>query len=246
MLFRRYIAYTIIPIGLLAVLALNMLHRKSFNAFLTRTYISTVTTAEAVKHVYLLYEPHTGKIFAHSRNSTILGIWRGLQLFFIKNKRTNRRMRTHIGTFIALYTVLRIPFGYESGHSALLVTCRTRSPCTVLYTSENTHRQQIAVLGIYRTYYIGYKLGSAVIFSLFITKRGPGRIHRKFVIFATTVYGLVIHINHIFTLLAIRLVDEFLHLLDSKFDRYDLCYTEKRRLQNSICTVTQTYFLGNL
>ena len=65
-------------------------------------------------------------------------------------------------------------------------------------------------------------------------------------VFTTTVNSSVVLVNYIFTLLTVRLNDEFLHLFYSQVNRNYTCDTEECRLQDSVGTVTQTNFLSNL
>ena len=65
-------------------------------------------------------------------------------------------------------------------------------------------------------------------------------------VFTTTVNGCIVLVNDIFTLLTIRLHDEFLHLFYRLFYRDNVCDTEECRLKDCIGTVAQANFLCNL
>ena len=65
-------------------------------------------------------------------------------------------------------------------------------------------------------------------------------------IFATPINGSIVLINDIFTLLAVRLHDEFLHLFDSQIDRDNAGDAEEGRLEDGVRAVAQTDFLCNL
>ncbi len=81
---------------------------------------------------------------------------------------------------------------------------------------------------------------------LLVGKLSPSGIHIKLLIFIATVYCSVVHVNDVLTLLAIRLDDEFLHLLHSKVYGDDFGDAEECALENSVCAVAKTYFLCNL
>ena len=119
-------------------------------------------------------------------------------------------------------------------------------PCTVFDTLESRNLQQIAILCIDRTNYFVDEC-RIVVYNLFIIRQvSPCRINSQLVVFATTVNSCIVFVYNIFTLLAIRLHDEFLHLFDSQINRNYACDTEECRLQDCIGTVTQTNFQCDL
>ena len=86
-----------------------------------------------------------------------------------------------------------------------------------------------------------------VVFSFCVIRKvSPSRINSQSLVFTTTVNGSIVLVNNVFTLLAVRLNDEFLHLLNSLFYRNNACDTEECRLKDCVGTVTQTNFQCNL
>ena len=86
-----------------------------------------------------------------------------------------------------------------------------------------------------------------VVFSLgVVCQIGPSRVNGQLLVFAATVNCCVVLVDNVFTLLAVRLNDEFFHLLNSLFYRDYTCDTEECGLQDGVGTVAQTDFLCNL
>ncbi|CDA49509.1 unknown [Bacteroides stercoris CAG:120] len=222
-----------------------MLHGKSLATLLrvARTDVGTVTATQTVENVYLHTECHAFECLTHcfqlSELSTLL-------LFSVEYERTDRSVRTNVSTLVTLDTVFRIPFGNESCHTAFFVLSRTLFPSTVFDTLECRYFQQVTVLCIDRTNHFVDECGVVVFCFGIIRQVSPCRVDSQSLVFAATVYGCVVLVYYVFTLLAVRLDDEFLHLLNSLFYRNYTCDTEECRLENGVGTVAQTDFLCNL
>ena len=245
MLFALYVLCTICPVGCFRQLAFEVLHDQRLATLLriTRTNIGTVTATQTVKNVYLHTESHAFECLTYSFQLSEVGT---LLLFGIQYERTDSSVRTNIGTLVTLDTVFRIPFGNECGNTTLFVFCGSLMPSTVFDTLECRYRQQVAVLCIDRTNYFVDEC-RVVVFSLSIVCQvSPSRINGQLLVFATTVNGSIVLVDNVFTLLAIRLNDEFLHLLYSQVNRNYACDTEECRLQDGVGAVAQTDFLCNL
>ena len=156
-------------------------------------------------------------------------------------------MRTNISTLVALDTVVCIPYGYESGYTALLVLRRTCGPCTVLNALEGADGQQVAVLSVDRTNDIGNELGlvAEVGFSV-CAEVAPCGVNSQLLVLAAAVNSSVVLVHHILALLAIRLHDEVLHLFYGFLYGDYLCDTEECRLENGVGAVAQANLLCNL
>ncbi len=64
------------------------------------------------------------------------------------DERTDRSVRTNVGTLVTLYTVVLVPFGNECGNTALLILGSTLSPSTVSIVDECRYGQKVAVLSV--------------------------------------------------------------------------------------------------
>ena len=122
-------------------------------------------------------------------------------------------MGADICTLVTLYTVLFKPFGYESSHTALLVSGCTLLPCTILDTLEYRHLQQVAVLRIDRTHNVIDERRIVIGHGSIVRQLCPCWVYCKLLVLTSTVDGSIILLNDILALLAIALDDEFLHLL---------------------------------
>ena len=119
-------------------------------------------------------------------------------------------------------------------------------PCTVFDTFECRNLQQVTILSIDRTNYFVDESRIVVCYNFIVRQVSPVRINCQLSIFATTIDSSIVLVNYIFTLLSVRLHDEFLHLFDSQINRNYTCDTEKCRLQDCIGAVTQTNFQCDL
>ena len=155
-------------------------------------------------------------------------------------------MRTNICTLITLYTVFRIPFWNECSYTTFFIFSSTLIPSTVFDTLECRYWQQVTVLCIDRTNYFVDECRIVVFNFSVIRQVSPSRINSQSLVFTTAVNGSIVLVNNVFTLLAVRLNDEFLHLFNSLFNRNNACDTEECRLKDSVGTVTQTNFQCNL
>ena len=222
-----------------------MLHGKSLATLLrvARTDVGTVAATQTVENVYLHAECHTVECLAHCLQLSKLCT---LLLFGIEYERTDGSVRTNVSTFVTLDTVFRIPFRNESCHTAFFVLSRTLFPSTVFDTLECRYFQQVTILCVDRTNHFIDECRIVVFRFNVIRQVGPSRINGQCLVFATAIYGSIVLVHYVFTLLAVRLNDEFLHLFNSLFNRNYACDTEESRLEDSVGTVAQTNFLCNL
>ena len=85
-------------------------------------YIHTVATAETIHYVHLDAEAHVWKLFSDSLEH----LDAGFLLFFLgEDERTNRSVRTNVGTLVALYAVVSFPYRNESCHTAFFGSGRS-------------------------------------------------------------------------------------------------------------------------
>ena len=245
MLLACYLFNTVIPVRNLVQLAFQMFHSQSLATLLriTRTDVGTVTATQTVENVNLDTECHTVEYFTYSFQHLEVCT---LLLFSIQNERTDRSVRTNISTLVTLDTVFSIPFGNESSYTTFFVFSCTLIPSTIFDALKCRYRQQVTILCIDRTNYFVNEC-RIVVFSLSVVSQvNPSRINGQLLVFTTTVNGSIVLVYDIFTLLAVRLLDKFLHLFYSQVNRDYTCDTEECRLQDCIGTVTQTDFLCNL
>ena len=245
MLFALHVLRAIFPVGSLRQLSFQVFHGQSLATLLriSRTNIGTVTATQTVEHVYLNTECHTVKLLTYSFQCFELST---LLFFSIEHERTDRSVRTNICTLVTLDTVFSIPFGNECSYTTFFVLSCSLMPSTVFDTLECRNRQQVAILSVDRTNHFVNE-SRIIVFSLrFIRQIHPCRINCQLLVFTATVNGCVVLVHHVFTLLTVRLNDEFLHLLYSQVNRNNTCDTEECRLQDGVGAVAQADFLCNL
>jgi hypothetical protein len=68
-------------------------------------------------------------------------------LFFGKKERPDGSMGTYIGTLVALYAVLRHPFGNMNGNTPFFIGGCSCGESTVFATGKGADRQAVAILG---------------------------------------------------------------------------------------------------
>ena len=222
-----------------------MFHGQCFATLLriTRTDVSTVSATQTVENINLDTECHTVEYFTYCFQLFELST---LLFFCIENERTDRSVRTNVCTLVTLDTVFRIPFGNKCSNTTFFVFSSTLIPSTVFDTLECRYRQQITVLCIDRTNYFIDECRVVVFNFCIIRQVSPCRVNSQLFVFTTTVNGSIVLVDNVFTLLAVRLNDEFFHLLNSLFYRDYTCDTEECGLKDSVGTVAQTNFQCNL
>ena len=245
MLFALHIFSAVSPVFSFSQLAFEVFHGQCLATLLriTRTDVGTVTATQTVENVYLNTECHSIECFTYSFQLFELST---LLFFSIEYERTDRSVRTNICTLVTLDTVFSIPFGNKCGNTTFFVFRSTLIPSTVFDTLECRYRQQVTVLCIDRTNYFVDECRIVVFCFCIIRQVSPSWIDSQSLVFTTTVNGSIVLVNNVFTLLAVRLNDEFLHLLNSLIYRNNACDTEECRLKDCIGTVTQTNFHCNL
>ena len=245
MLFSLHVFSTVSPVFSLSQLAFEVFHCQCFATLLriTRTDVGTVTATQTVENVYLHTECHAFECLTHCFQLSELS---ALLLFSVEYERTDRSVRTNVCTLVTLDTVFSIPFRNECSYTTFFVFSSSLIPSTVFDTLECRYRQQVTVLCIDRTNYFVDECRIVVFSFCVIRKVSPSRINSQSLVFTTTVNGSIVLVNNVFTLLAVRLNDEFLHLLNSLFYRNNACDTEECRLKDCVGTVTQTNFQCNL
>ena len=119
-------------------------------------------------------------------------------------------------------------------------------PSTVLDTLECGNFQQVAVLCIDGAYHFIDECRVVVGLCSVCSEISPCRVYGQFLVFTAAVYGSIVLVHHVFTLLAVGLHDELLHLFYRQVYRDDTGDTEECRLEDGIGTVAQSDFLCNL
>ena len=138
-------------------------------------------------------------------------------------------MRTAERTLVTLDTVLHIPNRNECLHTTLVVSGCACLPCTVSSVELNEVRnlQQVTGLSVHRANNLLHECGSVGLDHCVISEVCPSGVNSQLLILATAINGGVVLVDHILTLLAVRLHDELLHLLHSELSRNHLSDAEE-------------------
>ena len=157
-------------------------------------------------------------------------------------------MGTNVGALVALDAVVRIPNGNERFHTTLLVCRSSILPSSVngVVFDKVGNLQKVAGLCVHRTDNLLDEIGCVVDVAVVVGQFRPCGVDSQFLIFAATIHGRIVHVDNIFTFLAIRLHDESFHLFYGQLYRDDACNAEESRLENGVGAVAQTDFLANL
>ena len=245
-LLALHVLHAVIPVGCFTELAFQRYHLEGRTTSLgiSGTYVNTVATTQAIHNTYLHAELHTlhGGRSLHFERSGVQTCSFG----FVHNERTDTSVRTNEGTLVTLDTVISFPCRNESCYTALFVSGSTLRPSTILNTLECADGEQVTILSVDRTNYFVDESGVVVSLFLISGEVSPSGINGKLLVLATTVNGCVVLVHDIFTLLAIRLHDELLHLLDSEVNGDNLGNAEEGALKDGVGTITKADFLSNL
>ena len=235
--------HAVIPFGLHCELGLEGFHFESLHAFLAGTYINTVAAAETVENVDGLHELHAGECLSDGGESCFDG--RSVHLGLVEHEGTDSGVRTNVGALVTLDTVVGNPFGNECCHTALFVSCSALLPCAVFNTDEVADLEKVAVLSVDGADDAVDEFGVVVSSDSLDSEVGPCGIDGELFVFATAVNRSVVLVDHVLTFLAVRLDDEFLHLLDGEVDGDNFGDAEECALENGVGAVAQTDFLCN-
>ncbi len=245
-LLRCYVLGAVCPIPSVLELSFERLHFESLHALLAGTYVNAVAATETVEHVDSLDEAHAFECSAESGQCAGFAHGRCCNFGFVENERTDSCVRADICTLVTLDTVLRIPFGNESCHTAFLISCSALGPCAVSIVLESADLEQVAVLSVDGTHDLVDECGIVVLCLGIVGELSPCGIDSELVVFAAAVNSLVVLVYHILTLLAVALDDEFLHLLYSEVNGDNLCDAEECALEDGVGAVAKTDFLSDL
>ena len=106
--------------------------------------------------------------------------------------------------------------------------------------------EQVTRLCVDRTNNLFDECWNIAIFVFISREISPCWVNSELLVFATAVNSCIVLINNILSLEAVRLHDECLHLLYSKFCWDNLRDAEESRLEDGVCAVTESNLLSNL
>ena len=138
-------------------------------------------------------------------------------------ERTDHSVRTNVRALVALDTLIDLPFGDIDGDAALLPCSGSVLPRTIFTSVECRHGQQISLEGIDRIDDVAHELRTshihAVIGRFQLDIRPLGRDFDLHDCVTARIDGRIVHIDDVLALLAVALIDRFLHLLDGLLER---------------------------
>ena len=228
----------LLPILSLLHLALKRLHNQSL--VLGGADIDTVAATRTIQRRHLYAE-----LVGLGLAQTLLPRQaRSCGLLLRCEERTDSGVRADIRTLVALDTVVNDPLGNVHGDTALLVCGRTVVPRAVLTAVKCRNRQIVTLQGVDRIHNLADELRTRhvdTVRRILNLDIGPlGRnLHLLYGI-AAGIYRSVVHVDDILALLAVRLQDGVLHLLDSLLERNHIGDLEECRLHDGVGTRSQT------
>jgi len=196
-------------------LAFEGLHDESF--LFSGTYVGAVAATGAVHSANLHAEMHTCHLLGSLHDNGLHACGSVLLLVVGHNNGTDSCVGANEGALVTLDTVLGVPCGDLNGNTAFLVLGSTCGESTVFPAEECGYGEVVTALGNHRTHNLGDELGVGVeVGNCEIGGAGEvcpfcGDVDLNDL--ATTVNSLVVLVNYVFTLAAIRLHDEFLQSL---------------------------------
>ncbi len=155
-------------------------------------------------------------------------------------------MGADVSTLVTLDTVFFKPFGNECCNTTFFVSGSALFPCAIFATNEVGYFQVVAGLGVDRTDYIVDECRIVVLYGCILGEVAPCFVDGELLVFATAVNSCVVLVNHILTLLAVALDDEFLHLLNGEINGDHFGDAEECALENGVGAVSEADFLSDL
>ena len=234
-----HVGVQVIEVGLFGSLAVEALHHEGL--LLGRAHVGAVAATRAVERRDLHREGIVLELgdagFALDALRGFLGLGGGHQ------ERTDGGVRADEGALVALDAVGRVPLRNHDGRAALLIGCRTGGNRTVHHVAgEGAHRKVVAVLGGDHVGHVADEFGSqALVVGVDELAAGiiPGFGDLDLDIVAAAVHGRIVHLDHVLALLAVGLVDGFLHVSDGLFVRDDAGDLEEGALQDRVGAAAQ-------
>ena len=236
----------IIEVGLFGLLAVEILHHEGL--LLGRADVGAVAAARAVERRDLHREGvflELGQArFALDGSGGFLTLGGGHQ------ERADGGVRADEGALVALDAVGGVPLRDHDGGAALLVGGGAGGDRAVHHvTGERAHGQVVAVLGGDHVGHVADEFGSqTVVVRVHETARSvlPGFGNLDFHIVTAPVDGGVVHLDDVLALLAVGLVDGFLHIGHGLFVRDDARDLEEGALQDGVGAAAQADLTGDL
>ena len=241
------VTFTSLPIGPVVGFAFFDLAFERFHyqcLVRSRADVRTVAATGTIQYGNLHSE-----LVGFGSSDTLNGLHAGrssCSLFFGQQERTDRCVRTNICTLVTLDTVFRLPFGNLNSHSTFFITRRTCIPCSIFAAVECADRQIVTLHRLDRTNDLADEFGNILLLSLGNGQIGPFSRHLDLGNSTTLLYGSVVHVDHILTLLAIRFVDGFLHLLFGLIVRNNPRYLEEGALHDRVGTAAESDLCSDL
>ena len=154
-------------------------------------------------------------------------------------------MGTNKGTLVALNAILRDPHRHVDGNASFLVLgCRRGEDAVGRY---GAHREFVALLGQHGPHDLGHELGFVFFKVGFLTGRGPVIRDLDFLQGAhSSVHGSLVHLNDLFALLAVSLLNGLFDVPEGLFRRNDIGDLEEGRLHDHVDAAAQTQVRGDL
>ena len=241
-----HIGVQVVKVGLLGALAVETLHDEGL--FLGRAHVGAVAAARAVERRDL----HREAVFLELGQAR-LALDGGRRLFAFGGRHQERAdggVRADKRALVALDAVGGVPLGDYDGRTALFIGGRAGGNRTVDHVAgEGAHRKVVAVLGRDHVGHVADEFGrQAVVVCVDEAARGvlPRCGNLDLDVVAATVYGRIVHLHDILALLAVGLVDGFLHIGHGLVVGDDARDLEEGALEDGVGASAQTDFAGDL
>ena len=158
-------------------------------------------------------------------------------------------MRAHECAVVTLDTFLCIPGGNVNGYAALLKGCGAVGHGAVCVRQECAYREGVTGLGVHYIGNILYECGGQTVLVGVFELCGdvcPLCGNLDLSVLTAAVYGSVVHVNHVLTLLAVGLHDCVLHVLHGVLCGDDAGDAEECALEDGVGTSAKADLCGDL
>src|SRR5690554_1023455 len=197
MRFAGHVFHHVIPALLVLVLRGYRYHLEGILPLFTRTNIHAVAATQAVEHVHLNAESHSGELFS-LRFQDLYILAHALLFLFVKHEWADGSMRAHVRALVTLDAILRFPYRHGCRYTSFLVGGGTHFPRTVFSAAECRYRQVIPPLSVDGTHHLANKLRRIVSCIGFGLQRSPFLGHFYLNHVTSTIHSGIVHLHHLF------------------------------------------------
>ena len=205
------------------------------------TNLSTVSATGTVKYGYLNFVLKISECLSAHSLLCCKSFWSVGHFFFIHKEWSDDSVRTYVRTLVTLDTVFNIPFRNIDSDSSLFVSGSSHWESSIFSAEECGYRKSVSFLCIHWLENVLDEIRNISFICLYFYSVGPfsrnRNLHKSV---NASVDGFIVHVDDLFTLLAIGINHRLLQILHSIFYWDDVRKLEECGLHNHVDSGAKT------